>query len=224
MNPKCFTVATIALVSPSEQNTALQSYAAWNDEWLLLYTACSDYPPRWLQPCSVVTWLVPCETAAVLPLVLCIQHNHALVYSVTIFNTKIKSAQKGGPGEENYPVRTWTQDLSIVSPSLYHWAIPHFISVSTSELLNLAISAHLVCHFTFICTYLIWAVAASDCAPTRGLLWSRACDRDGGDARQWGSAGPWWESSSQSARHFAVGVTRAFKVLLVSSCSQDELC
>ena len=121
------------------------------------------------------------------------------------------------------------QDLNprsfiFVSPSLYHWAIPHFISVSTSELLNLAISAHLLCHFTFICTYLIWAVAASDCAPTRGLLWSRACDRDGGDARQWGSAGPWWESSSQSARHFAVGVTRAFKVLLVSSCSQDELC
>ena len=142
---------------------------------------------------------------------------------MSLFNTKIKSAQKGGPGEENYPIRTRTQDLSIVSPSLYHWAIPHFISVSTSELLNLAVSAHLVCHFTFICTYLIWAVAASDCAPTRGLLWSRACDRDGGDARQRGSADPWWESSSQSARHFAVGVTRAFRVLLVSSCSQDEL-
>ena len=40
---------------------------------------------------------------------------------------KSESAQKVDPGEENSPTtpaETWTQDLSITSPSLYHWAIP----------------------------------------------------------------------------------------------------
>ena len=38
-----------------------------------------------------------------------------------------RSAQQLDPGEENVPTapaRTWTRDLSIMSPLLYHWATP----------------------------------------------------------------------------------------------------
>ena len=45
----------------------------------------SDYPPKRLQRCSVATWLVPSETAAVSAQVLCTPCNHAPVYGVTLF-------------------------------------------------------------------------------------------------------------------------------------------
>ena len=46
-----------------------------------------EYPPKWLQLCSVVTWLVTCETAAILAHVLRTSYNHAPVYSITLFKT-----------------------------------------------------------------------------------------------------------------------------------------
>ena len=50
-------------------------------------TACFEYWLRWLhlQCCLVVKWLVPCEIAAILAQVLWTPYNHALVYSVTLF-------------------------------------------------------------------------------------------------------------------------------------------
>ena len=39
-----------------------------------------EYPPKWLQQCFVVTWLVPHETAAVSAHVLCSSYNHAPVH------------------------------------------------------------------------------------------------------------------------------------------------
>ena len=49
-----------------------------------LYTARSDCPTKWLQRCLLVTWLVPCETAAISEQVLCTPYNPAPVHSVTI--------------------------------------------------------------------------------------------------------------------------------------------
>ena len=44
-----------------------------------------EYPLKWLQLCLVVTWLVPCETAATWVQVLCTPCNHAPIDSVTLF-------------------------------------------------------------------------------------------------------------------------------------------
>ena len=44
-----------------------------------------EYLLKWLQPCFVVTWLVPCETAAVSVHVLCTPYNHKPAYNVTFF-------------------------------------------------------------------------------------------------------------------------------------------
>ena len=40
-------------------------------------TARSEYPPKWLQRCSVVIWPVPREIGAVLAQFLCTPYNHA---------------------------------------------------------------------------------------------------------------------------------------------------
>ena len=45
----------------------------------------SEYPPKWLQPCLVVTWLVPCETAPISLHVLWTPYNCAPIYRVTLF-------------------------------------------------------------------------------------------------------------------------------------------
>ena len=50
------------------------------NEWLA-FTPSFEYPPKWLQCCLSVTWLVLRETAAISAQVLCTQYNHAQVYS-----------------------------------------------------------------------------------------------------------------------------------------------
>ena len=54
------------------------------DEHWTLHTGHFEYPPN-IQRCLVVIWLVPHETAAVSAQVVCTPHNHARVYSVTLF-------------------------------------------------------------------------------------------------------------------------------------------
>ena len=83
MSPKCFTMATAVLPSASEQTH--WALVICNLQWV---TAAL----QWLKSnrvvcllcCLVVTWLVPCETAAILVLVLCTPDNHAPVYSVNL--------------------------------------------------------------------------------------------------------------------------------------------
>ena len=43
---------------------------------------CSEYPPKCLQCCLLVTWLVPRETATVSAQVLCTSYNHAPIYTL----------------------------------------------------------------------------------------------------------------------------------------------
>ena len=49
---------------------------------LQLYIVCSEYPPKWLQCCLLVTWLVPRETATVSAQVLYTSYNHAQIYTL----------------------------------------------------------------------------------------------------------------------------------------------
>jgi len=65
-------------------------YATLN-EWLSLYTehfCCCCWIATevvYLQCCLIVTWLVPCETAAVSAHILCTQYNHAPYYIIILF-------------------------------------------------------------------------------------------------------------------------------------------
>ena len=81
--PKCFTMVTIALFSVLEQTHCTEFLC--DPDWVTvaLYSFL-EYPFKWLQCCLVVTWLVPCETAAISAHVLCTPYNHAPVYSVTL--------------------------------------------------------------------------------------------------------------------------------------------
>ena len=80
MSPKCFTMATIQWYSLSLHSSHMQ----------LWMSNCSftqhvlEYPPKWLQRCLVVIWLVSHETADVLTQVLCTPYNHAPVCSDSI--------------------------------------------------------------------------------------------------------------------------------------------
>ena len=57
-----------------------------NSEWVTVaFTQhVLEYPPKWLQRCLVVIWLVSHETADVLTQVLCTPYNHAPVCSDSI--------------------------------------------------------------------------------------------------------------------------------------------
>ena len=70
MIPKHFTTATIALLPASEL-----THCAWvicDCEWVTSFTQhVPNIPPKWLQCCLVVIWLVPHETVAVPVQVLC---------------------------------------------------------------------------------------------------------------------------------------------------------
>ena len=64
-----------------------RSHSSWALKvTVALHSLCvSEYTPKWLQRCLVVTWLVRCEIAAVSAQVLYTPYNHALVYTVTLF-------------------------------------------------------------------------------------------------------------------------------------------
>ena len=57
-----------------------------NSECTIVALQCiSQYSPKWLQPCLVVTRLVPCETATISLHVLWTPYNCAPIYRVTLF-------------------------------------------------------------------------------------------------------------------------------------------
>ena len=102
-----------------------------------------------LQLCLIVTWLVPCETAAVLPLVLCIQYNHAPVYSVTIqYQNKISterwrrklSCQDSNPRSFNRESIT----LPLSYPTFYFSL--NFGTVKPCNLSSFGVSPHIHLH------------------------------------------------------------------------------